>query len=92
MARSLAKSWLLGQARPEYRVTIFTSGGESRGFPKLLRSFRDSKLKIGTVDPIPDLGMQEEFDSVTVWSADRDALVRLAAWFELHGHDTSGVW
>jgi hypothetical protein len=36
--------------------------------------------------------VSEDFDSVTVWSADRDAVVRLAAWFEEHGYETSGVW
>lgn len=92
MARSLARRWLDAQARPEHRLTIYYVGKDVRGIPNLLRGFRDAKLKIGSVDPIPDLGVSENFDSVTVWSSDRDALVRLAAWFEGHNYETSGVW
>jgi hypothetical protein len=92
MARKLALQWLEAHARPEHRLTVFYVGKEARGMPGLLRSFRDAKLRIGTVDPIPDLGVQEDFDSVTVWSTDRDAMVRLATWFEQHGYDTTGVW
>lgn len=92
MARSLARRWIVAQAHPEHRVTIYYAGAEMRGLPKLLRSFRDAKLKIGSVDPIADLGVQEDFDSVTIWSADRDALVKLASWFEQHNYETSGVW
>lgn len=92
MARALARVWLASHTRPEHRLTVYFLGKEARGIPNLLRSFRDAKLRIGSVDPIPDLGVQEEFDSVTVWSSDRDAIVRLAAWFESHGYDTTGVW
>jgi hypothetical protein len=92
MARSLAKRWLEAHTRPEHRLTIFYVGKEARGIPNLLRSFRDAKLRIGSMDPILDLGVQEDFDSVTVWSSDRDAVVRLASWFEQHGYDTTGVW
>lgn len=92
MARALARKWVEAQARPEHRLTVYFIGKEVWGLPNLLRGFRDSKLKIGSVDPIPDLGVSEDFDSVTVWSSDRDALVKLAAWFENHQYDTSGVW
>lgn len=92
MARNLARQWLEEHVRPEHRMTIYTPVAERKGLPKLLRSFRDKKLKIGSVSPIPDLGIQEEFDSVTVWSSDQDAILRLATWFETHGYETSGVW
>jgi hypothetical protein len=92
MARALAKRWLEANVRPEHRLTIFYVGKDVRGLPNLLRSFRDAKVRIGSMDPIPDLGVSEDFDSVTVWSTDRDAVVRLAAWFEFHGYDTTGVW
>ena len=92
MARDLAKRWLLEQVHPEHRLTVYYASLDSRGLPKLLRSFRDARLKIGGIDPIRDLGVQEDFDSVTVWSADRDGVVHLAAWFEAHGYETSGVW
>lgn len=92
MARSLAKRWVEARVHPEHRLTVFYVERDTRGIPNLLRSFRDNKLRIGSVDPIPDLGVSEGFDSVTVWSSNRDALVRLAAWFEEHRYDTSGVW
>lgn len=93
MARDLARRWLEANIRPEHRVTIFFVGKDVRGnIPNLLRSFRDSRLRIGSMEPIPDLGIQEDFDSVTVWSSNRDAVHRLAAWFELHGYETTGVW
>jgi len=92
MARALAKRWLEAETRPEHRLTIYYVGKEVRGLPNVLRGFRDAKLKIGSVDPIPDLGITEGFDSVTVWSSNRDALVRLAAWFEGHQYETTGVW
>lgn len=93
MARNLALRWLSEKAHPEHQVRIFYVGREnSRGIPGVLRAFRDSKLRIGSLEAIPDLGVSEAFDSVTVWSSDRQALKRLAAWFEGHGYETSGVW
>ena len=92
MARNLARRWLEAQAHPEYRVTVYFVGKEAKGMPNLLRSFRDGKVRIGSVEPILDLGVAEEFDSVTIWTSNRDALVRLASWFEGHGYETSGVW
>lgn len=92
MARSLAKQWLTSRTHPEHQFTVYYIAKDTKGIPNLLRSFRDAKLKIGSVEPIRDLGVQEDFDSCTVWSADRDALVKLAAWFEEHHYDTSGVW
>jgi hypothetical protein len=92
MARNLAKRWLEAEVRPEHRLTIYYAGKEVRGLPNVLRGFRDARLKIGKMDAIPDLGITEGFDSVTVWSSDRDALVRLAAWFEVHHYETTGVW
>lgn len=92
LARDLARRWLVAQAHPEHRLTIYYPSMDSRGLPKLLRSFRDARLRIGGMNPVLDLGVQEDFDSVTVWSSDRDGIVRLAAWFEAHGYETSGVW
>ena len=92
MARALALRWLEAHVRPEHRLTVFYAGKDAQSIPNLLRSFRDAKLRIGSMDPITDLGVQEDFDSVTVWSANRDAVVRLAAWFEQHGYETTGVW
>lgn len=92
MARALARRWLESQVHSEHRLTIFYDRKDAKGIPNLLRSFRDAKLRIGSIDPIPDLGVQEDFDAVTIWSNDRIAIVRLAAWFEQHGYETTGMW
>lgn len=92
MAKNLASQWLDSQIRPEYRLTVYYVGKEARGMPSLLRGFRDARVRIGSLVPIPDLGVKEDFDSVEVWSSDREAMLKLAAWFEEHDYDTSGVW
>lgn len=92
MAKKLAAKWLEAHATPEYRATIYYMGKDGKNVPNVLRSFRDARLKIGTVEPIPDLGVAEHFDGVEVWSADRDKLVLLCAWFDQHGYESSGVW
>jgi hypothetical protein len=45
-----------------------------------------------SVPTIPDLGIRENFDSVTLWSANREAMVALKDWFEKRGYETTGVW
>jgi len=94
MARRVAQQFLEDKAQPEYRMRIYYLGNprERRAYPNVLRSFRDEKLKIGSVPPIPDLGVKEDFDHFVVWSSDRDSLIQLKDWFEDHGHETSGVW
>lgn len=92
MARNMAKRWIFAQTHPEHQFTAYYNNRDAKGIPNVLRSFRDSKLKIGSVPAIPDLGVHEDFESCTMWSADRDGLVKLAAWFEEHGYETSGVW
>lgn len=92
MAKAVARRWLEGRLRPEYRLRVYYGAREIRGVPALLRSFRDAKLKIGSVDPIPDLGVNEGIDHFEVWSSDRDGLRALQAWFEERGCETTGVW
>lgn len=94
MARRLAKRFLEDASSPEYRLRIYYYGNprEKRAFPNLLRSFRDGKLRLGGMDAIADLGVSEEFDHFTVWSADREGLKKLAEWFENNGFETSGIW
>lgn len=92
LAKVVAKRWLEANVQPEYRLTVYAGAKEIKGVPSLLRSFRDAKLKIGSVDPIPDLGIQEGFDHITVWSSDREGLQRLQGWFEDRGCETTGVW
>ena len=96
MARRLAARWLKERAKPEYRMRVLSVGAarERKALPNLLRSFRDDKIKLGgeALDPIPDLGVREGFDEFVVWTSDRNALMKLAAWLEAKGYETSGIW
>ena len=80
MARKLAAKWVAKQAR------------EIKHLSSLLRSMRDGKLAMADVPTISDLGVSDDFDKVTMWSEDREALIKLAAWFEKRGFETTGVW
>jgi hypothetical protein len=90
LSRKLASRWLREKGQAEYRLRIF--GSQIRNFPGLLRSFRDNRTRIAGVTPITDLGIQEGFDYVTVWSKDYPALKTLQKWAESKGMETSGVW
>jgi len=92
MAKVVAQRWLEARAKPEYRLKVYYAAKEIRGLPALLRSFRDGKLKVGSIDPIPDLGVKEGFDHFLIWSSDRSGLVNLRKWFEDRGCETSGIW
>jgi len=92
MAKVVAQQWLESTTRPEFRLQVYYGAREIRGLPALLRSFRDGKLKIGSVEPIQDLGVKEGFDSFTIWSSDREGLKQLQEWFEVRGCETTGVW
>lgn len=92
MAHAVAQRWLANQARPEYRMTIYGTTAV-KGFPSLLRSFRDGKRPLigSRLSPIRDLGIREGFDSVEVWSGDRSSLRTLQHWVEAKGLETTGV-
>jgi hypothetical protein len=90
MSREVATNWLRKKGHSEYRLKIF--GSRIRNFPGLLRSFRDMHIRIAGVLPLPDLGIQEDFDSITVWSANHAALKSLQKWAEVRGMETSGIW
>lgn len=92
LAKLVATRWLEASVHPEYRLKVYAGSVEINRVPSLLRSFRDSKLKIGSVDPIPDLGIKEGFDHVELWSSDSEGLRKLQAWFEERGCETTGVW
>lgn len=91
MSQVVSARWLRAQLRPEYRLTVYLLGKQGRVIPTMLRYFRDGKRKIGSVSPIRDMGIKTAFDSVTLWTQDYESLSKLAAWFEGHGYDTSGV-
>jgi hypothetical protein len=93
MAKEVARRFLERLAKPQYRLTVFHGGPVScDNLPSLLRGFRDGKLKFGGQEPIPDLGIEERFDSTSVWSSDRVAILGLKDWLEGRGVETSGVW
>ena len=90
LSRDLARRWLQDKGKAEHRLRIF--GSQVRNLPGLLRSLRDSRVRIAGIESLPDLGIQEGFDIVTVWSSDYRALRSLQAWVEHKGMETSGVW
>lgn len=92
MAKLVAARWLEARTHSEYRLKVYYGPREIKNLPGLLRSFRDAKLRIGSVEPIQDLGLREEFDHIEMWSSDRAKLAQLCAWFEERGLETSGVW
>lgn len=91
MTKRVASRFLENRSRLEYRLKIFKGCSNIRNFPSLLRSFRDGRVKIGSLDPIYDLGISEGFDYVTVWSSNHLALKQLSDWAEQKGMETSGV-
>jgi hypothetical protein len=90
MSRKIARQWLLQQAKPEYRFRVFNPN--AKDYPSVLRSFRDGKLKVGSVSPIPDLGVKEDFEGFYVWSSDQVALKTLQQWFAKRGLETTWIW
>lgn len=92
MAKVVALRWLQDHTYPEYRLKVYYGPKEIRGVPSLLRSFRDGKLRIGSIESISDLGIREEFDHFVIWSSDQSGLVQLREWFEKRDFETSGIW
>jgi hypothetical protein len=92
MAKAVAQKYLDKIAHTEHRLQILYGSTEIKNLPSLLRSFRDGRVVMGSVQPLPDLGVKEAFDSITVWSSHREALASLATWFEERGYETSGIW
>jgi len=92
MAKLIAARWLESMVHPEYRMAVYYGPRDIKNLPNLLRSFRDGKLKVGSVDPIPDLGIREEFDHLVIWSSEREGLLKLQGWFEERECETSGIW
>lgn len=90
MSRKIARQWLLKQAKPEYRFRVFNPN--AKDYPSVLRSFRDGKLRMGSVQPLPDLGVKEDFEGFYVWSSDMTSLKTLQQWFAKRGLETSWIW
>lgn len=92
LARRVARRWVRKVAHPEYRLRILYGTREIRNLPSLLRSFRDGRVAMEGMASVPDLGVKESFDALEVWSADRNALVKVQDWFEKRGFETTGIW
>jgi len=90
MTKKVARQWLLKQARPEYRFRVFNPN--AKDYPSILRSFRDGKIAMEEVHPLPDLGVKEDFEGFYVWSSDREALKTLQQWFAKRGLETNWIW
>lgn len=92
MTKTVARRWVARVAHAEYRFKILLGSQEQKGLPGLLRSFRDRRIAMSGVGPLPDLGVKENFDYIEVWSSDHDGIVNLKDWFEKRGFETTGVW
>ena len=91
MAKRLASRWLEDNSGPEYRVSVLEHPSIS-GLHRLLRAFRDGKSRIGSVSPIPDLGIRLGSNNLEIWAADRESLVQLDQWIRSSGYETTGIW
>lgn len=92
MAHNVAARWLSARATPVHWLTVYYGPREIKNLPGLMRSFRDERVRLGSMQPIPDLGVREEFDHFVVWSSDRGGLIALSHWLETRGLETSGIW
>jgi hypothetical protein len=93
MAKRVAQTWLDAHTEPEYRLTVYRgSTRESHHLPGLLRSSRDGRIRFANTEAVPDLGIREAFDSITVWSKDKDRLQGLEAALQKMGCETTGVF
>lgn len=94
LAKRIARKYIQKIAKAEYRFDVFYStidSGKVKRLPELLRSFRDGKVKIENIPYIPDLGMEEALDKITLWSADGTLLRVLHQWLEGKGLETTGL-
>ena len=94
MAKKIATQWVRNHLSAEYRLTIYHGQPDNiiRNLPRLLKAFRDGRVKIAQVDMMSDLGIHTRFDSIEVWSSNREGLVQIRDWLEKRGYETAGVW
>lgn len=92
MAKRIAKAWLDREAKPEYRVVVYSGSDRIMNIPGLLRGFRDGKFRIAGIPPIRDLGVKADPDKITFSSRDKSALESLDKWLADKGCETTGIW
>jgi hypothetical protein len=91
LARAVAARYITEGAVPEYRLSVFLDGENNRNVPGLVNGFRDGRVKLGGLTAPSDFGAREEFDAMTMWTADGLLLGKIASWFESRGFETTGV-
>lgn len=93
MARTVASTWLQESVQAEFRLTILGPVERLTSLLRVLRAFRNGKVRIGQVMPIRDLGILVTFDSIVLWSSDSAGLKSLNTWLEKAQYETTGaVW
>lgn len=92
LAKRLATRWLAANAEAEYQITIYGGFGRIPNLPGLLRSFRDSKVRLGTSEPVEDLVVSVSADKILLRSRNRKALAQLDTWLQSKGCETTGIW
>lgn len=94
MAHNVARRWLFEHASPEFRLRVFTGSERVSHFQRSnLHKFRNGCAGLFPgVDPIPDLGIQTNGDSLYFWSRNRKAIMQLMNYYERQGFETTGIW
>lgn len=92
MAKRVAARWVESHATPHHRLTVYLPADSTTNISAALRSFRNGNMRLASVPPIPDLGLQVRFDHLTVWSQNRTAMLALEKWLQARGCETIGVW
>lgn len=97
MAHAVANRWLDEVSRKEYRFSVFQGSGktdvEMRLLSGSLRSWREGKIKIASLSPIVDLGLNDSVNnSIEIWSSDCESLRKLSSWIESRGFETNFIW
>lgn len=92
MTKRVAERWLRSVMYPEYRFKVLYGSKDFRNMSGLMLAFRDGKVAVQDVPRVADLGVQDGFDGLELWSRDHDGLVALQAWFERRGFETTGIW
>ena len=92
MAKRGAARWVEAHATPHHRLTVYLAADSTVNIPAALRAFRNGNIRLASVPPMPDLGLQVGFDHLAVWSQDRTAMLALEKWLQERGCETIGVW
>jgi hypothetical protein len=59
MARNVAARWLVARAQPLHWLRVYYGARDIKNLPGLMRSFRDERVRLGSMPPIHDLVIRE---------------------------------